>query len=325
MKKLTIFAMTKKGKSVISAIHSKYPEMIEAVISSRDSGTAEDCYEEISEFCRRNAIAFYDRRSTFSISTDFALAISWRWLIDVNSSRLIVLHDSLLPRYRGFNPLVTALINGDNKIGVTALFATQKYDTGDIIAQSETTIDYPITISEAIDAIQENYVSLGLEIAKVLHSDAQFSSQPQNENFASYSLWRDDEDYFIDWTETANTIKRTIDAVGFPYKGAASVVDGKVVRLLQASTLGDVNIENRTPGKVIFTEDTKPIVVCGKGLRKIDELRDNRGISMLPLPKYRMRFKQFVGQVFPSDPDKPHKCLSVGGKKVDGHDIAYPD
>ena len=303
MKKLTIFAMTKKGKSVVSAIHSKYPEMIKAVISSRDSGTAEDCYEEISEFCRRNAIAFHNRQSTFAITTDFALAISWRWLIDTNSSRLIVLHDSLLPRYRGFNPLVTALINGDKRIGVTALFATRKYDEGDIIAQSERTIDYPITISEAIDAIQQNYISISLGIAETIHRGAQLSAQPQDQDKASYSLWRDDEDYFIDWTGTATTIKRTIDAVGYPYKGAASVVNGKVARILQSSTVNDVTVENRIPGKVIFVEDSKPIVVCGKGLLKIDEMRDARGISMLPLPKYRMRFKQFSGQVVPSDLD----------------------
>ena len=51
VKKLTAFAMTKKGLSVVTAIHSKYPEMIAAVISTPDSGMAEDCYEDIRTFC----------------------------------------------------------------------------------------------------------------------------------------------------------------------------------------------------------------------------------------------------------------------------------
>lgn len=265
--------------------------MIAAVIASRDGAVAEDCYEDIRDFCDRNGIAFFDRRASYRVTTDYALAVSWRWLINVESSRLIVFHDSLLPRYRGFNPLVTALINGDSKIGVTALFATQDYDKGDIIAQSATAIDYPTTIAEAIDKIQENYVSLGLQIADALDRESSFSAYPQSEDDASYSLWRDDEDYFIDWSESSVTIKRTIDALGFPYKGAASVLDGKVVRIIRAESLDDVRIENRTHGKVIFIRDSKPVVVCGNGLIRIDELRDDQGEVLLPLAKFRMRFK----------------------------------
>jgi methionyl-tRNA formyltransferase len=291
MKKLTVFAMTKKGKAVVTAIHSAYPGMIAAVVASRDSGMAEDCYEDIRDFCDRNRIPFYDRKSPHSINTDYSLAISWRWLIDVHSSRLIVFHDSLLPRYRGFNPLVTALINGDTKIGVTALFATGEYDRGDIIAQSATTIQYPITIAEAIDTIQANYVSLGLEIADKLYRDAPITASPQVEEEATYSLWRDDEDYFIDWSASAARIKRMIDAVGFPYKGAASFLDGKLARIFKAQVLCDVKIENRTPGKVIFIRDSKPIVVCGSGLLQIDEMTDEQGTSLLPLSKFRTRFR----------------------------------
>lgn len=293
MKRLTVFAMTKKGKTVLEAIHSKYPGMIDAVISSRDRGMAEDCYDDIRDFCQKNAIIFHDRIDAYSITTEYSLAISWRWLIDFDSSKLIVLHDSLLPRYRGFNPLVTALVNGDTKIGVTAVFATRdkNYDQGDIIDQAETIIEYPLTIAQAIDAILDNYVSLALNIADVLNRDAQLTAYPQAEESASYSLWRDEEDYFINWSSSATTIMRFIDAVGFPYKGAASILNGKVVRILKAQALSDVKIENRTPGKVIFIRETKPVVVCGEGLLRIDEIKDEQGQDLLPLPHFRSRFK----------------------------------
>lgn len=299
--------MTRKGRAVLAAIHSKFPGLLAAVIASRDTGIEEDCYDDIRQFCDRNDIPFFDRRDSCSITTDYSLAISWRWLIRADSSQLIVFHDSLLPRYRGFNPLVTALINGDKKIGVTALFATDDYDKGDIIAQSETLIDYPITIAEAIDAIQANYVSLGLEIADCISRGGTFRATPQAEDSASYSLWRDEEDYFIDWTASATTIRRIVDALGFPYKGAASVLDGKVVRLLKVEALDDVQIENRTPGKVIFIRDSRPVVVCGQGLLRIDELKDDQGAVMLPLPRFRMRFRGFADQVAPSDEDEPHR------------------
>ena len=49
-----------------------------------------------------------------------------------------------MPKYRGFAPLVNSLVNGEKIIGVTALFASEEYDNGDIIMQSSVDITYPI-------------------------------------------------------------------------------------------------------------------------------------------------------------------------------------
>ena len=43
------------------------------------------------------------------------------------------LHASLLPRYRGAAPINWAIINGDDRTGVTTFFLRQEIDTGDII------------------------------------------------------------------------------------------------------------------------------------------------------------------------------------------------
>ena len=235
---------------------------------------------------------FLDRDKDHVIQTDFAIAVSWRWLIHTDMARVIVFHDSMLPRYRGFNPLVTALINGDREIGVTALFAAAEYDRGDIIAQSSSTISYPMKIQEAIEILRGNYEALAATIGASLSSGDDLPARPQDETMASYSLWRDEEDYFLDWTCPAAHIKRCIDAMGYPYKGAATMIDGRVVRIQDAQTLPDVQIASRTPGKVIFLEDAKPVVVCGRGPLKITEILDDEtGASGLPLSRFRARFK----------------------------------
>lgn len=299
--------MSKKGYTVVTSIHSRYPGIIDKVIASRDSSIAEDYYDELEHFCKDSNIDFFDRGDAYSIETEYSIAVSWRWLIKTELSRLIVFHDSLLPRYRGFNPLVTALINGDNEIGVTALHATQEYDKGDIISRSSSFIRYPITIREAIDVILADYSSLAVEIAECLSCGNELTAIPQSEENASYSLWRDEEDYFIDWAASAATIRKFVDAVGFPYKGAASTLDGKVVRILKAEVLDDVRIENRTFGKIIFVIDSKPVVVCGHGLLRIDEVTDDSGTSILPLPRFRMRFKGVAGQHAAAGADKPRR------------------
>jgi hypothetical protein len=46
-------------------------------------------------------------------------------------------HTSLLPRYRGVEPVVHALLAGDTRIGVTYHTMTVEYDAGRILAQAE--------------------------------------------------------------------------------------------------------------------------------------------------------------------------------------------
>lgn len=305
MKKLTIFAMTEKGYAVVTSIFAAYPEIIDAVVATGDKSIAKDYFVEIADFCSKNNIPFYNRTEFHSIRTEYAIAVSWRWIVKDGPSRLIIFHDSLLPCYRGFNPLVTALINGDTKIGVTALYATAEYDRGEIISQSTSTISYPIRIEDAIRTILVNYKDLAIKIADDLFHDKEPVGTPQYEPEASYSLWRDEEDYFIDWTKPAETIKRTVDALGFPYMGAASTIEGEIVRVLKAKVLDDVSISNRTCGKVIFVQDSKPVVVCGKGLLRIDELVDNTGNPLIPLTRFRIRFKGFAELITPTDAVMP--------------------
>jgi methionyl-tRNA formyltransferase len=288
---LTLFVMTQKGHEVLKAVNEKFHKSIAAVVSGRDSNIKKDYYDEIKELCGTAGLQFHDRKEAYEVTTLYAIAVSWRWRIDVSNTRLIVFHDSLLPRYRGYNPLVSALINGENTIGVSAVFADEEFDSGEIIAQSATSISYPIRIQEAIELITQNYVELSLQLAQEIMDGTLLKGVQQDEIEASYSLWRDEEDYRVDWEQSSVFLKRFIDAVGFPYKGASSTVDGQKVRITDAEVVPDVLIENRTPGKVIFVKDSKPIVVCGQGLLRIDELVDDKSNeSMLPLGRFRVRF-----------------------------------
>ncbi|MDD5644923.1 MAG: methionyl-tRNA formyltransferase, partial [bacterium] len=49
----------------------------------------------------------------------------------------INLHFSLLPEYRGAAPVQWAIINGENKTGVTVFYLNERVDEGDIIGRAE--------------------------------------------------------------------------------------------------------------------------------------------------------------------------------------------
>ncbi len=285
--------MTKKGFEVLRALFQSYGrDFIHVVIAAKDPCLQKDFFSEIERFCHEQNIPFFERKNSPLISTKYSFAISWRWKIPLEKkTKLIVFHDSLLPKYRGYAPLVNALINKEEKIGVTAIFACDNFDKGEIIEQSSSTIQYPIKIEKAIDFIIEDYKKLALNIAKIIQEKKVITSVKQNEKEASYSIWRDEKDYEIDWKNSSHFIKRFIDAVAYPYAGAYTFLNEKKCRILEAEIVEDVFLEIRHYGKVLFIINSKPVVICGKGLLKIQKAVDDANQQpILPLTKLRVRF-----------------------------------
>jgi methionyl-tRNA formyltransferase len=299
MEPITLYLMNRKGWSVLSAVVDAFgPEAVNAVVTARDSGMAKDYHEEIVSFCKKNNIQVYDRIYPEIPVSKYKIAIGWRWMIR-DDKNLIVLHDSLLPRYRGFAPLVNALINGEQQCGVTALFASGEYDRGDIIDQLSIPISYPVKIAEMIEMVSSLYEKIVVGIVMKLASGEEISGTKQDENSASYSLWREEDDYLIDWNNDAAFLKRFVDAAGFPYKGASTYMDSSLVRITDVEEVQDVKIENRHTGKIIFMHDGMPVVVCGKGLLKITGINNENGKSLLPFGRFRVRFQSFIPAVYP--------------------------
>lgn len=293
MTALTLYAMTGKGVATFEALVTACPGLVHAVVSARDPGTRDGSYDRLAGACAARGVRFVDRSEAGAVpATSHALAVGWRWIIpDRAGTTLVVFHDSLLPRYRGFNPLVTAIIEGDGETGVTALLATGEYDRGDILGQVRVPLPRPIRIAAAIDLVAAAYRRLATEIGARITAGEPLTGVAQDEAAASYSLWRDDADYDMDWADRAERLRDFVYAVGPPYAGARTRLDGVPVRVWDVTVEPDVSIANRVPGKVIFLRDGRPTVVCGSGLLRIDamSLDDDSGSSCLPLARFRVR------------------------------------
>jgi methionyl-tRNA formyltransferase len=291
--KITLFLMTEKGFYFLKHTHERFGILFSNVVIGSDKSLQKDYESEIMELCIETGIPFIKRTEFMDIKTEYALSISWRWMIKHPSDKLIIFHDSLLPKYRGFAPLVNYLINGESQIGVSAIFGNDKFDTGNIITQSKSDITYPITISMAIEIVVKNYIECANIIFDNLLCGCELKSYPQIDSESTYSVWRDECDYSIDWQKSSTEIRRFIDAVGYPYKGASTKLDTATIRVLSAEEARDVNIENRNAGKVLFVEEGKPIVICGSGMLKITnaiiELPNNKK-RIFKIQKFRVRF-----------------------------------
>lgn len=294
MKRVSLFLMSEKGLNCLKelSINTYFLSMIDMVVIGRDKNVRNDFSNDIKLLSDNLNVPSYFRGPEYTLTSDFIIAISWRWIIPIENSTLITIHDSLLPKYRGFAPLVNQLINGEAKIGATAILSSEEYDKGDILAQESVDIEYPIKISKAISLISKVYGSLIINIFNQIKTHQSLIGKPQNGAEATYSLWRNEDDYHIDWKNTSKQIKRFVDSVGFPYKGAKSLINGKWIRINEVEEIDDVEIVNRDVGKIIFFKDKRPIVVCGSGLIKINEAKyDEGGHSIFPLNKFRLKFE----------------------------------
>lgn len=293
MSRVSLFLMGEKGYRVLEHVTQNYKESVSHVVGARDAGVSDDYYNTIRELCRAQGIDHYDRIPTNTSSDEqgrYALAIGWRWMLPTDNP-LIVIHDSLLPKYRGFAPLVNCLINGERVIGATALFGSDSYDTGDIIKQASTKIDYPIKISQAISLMSELYVEITDFLFARIATGEELQSFAQNHSEATYSAWRDQDDYWINWNRSSSEICRFIDAVGQPYLGATCLIDGERVFVRGSQVAEDCHVMDRHSaiGKVLFVKDEAPVVVCKEGMLKLTSIVNELGESLIPLKRFRAR------------------------------------
>ena len=75
-------------------------------------------------------------------------------LIDAFPNRIINLHPSLLPKYKGLHAIEQALESGDNITGVTVHYVNEELDSGEIIMQEEVPILPNDDIESLTKAIQ---------------------------------------------------------------------------------------------------------------------------------------------------------------------------
>lgn len=229
-------------------------------------------FSKISELAQQHGIAFVDEKRPALSGHDLSFLVGWQFLVASPGAHTIVFHDSLLPRYRGFAPTVGALINGDSEIGVTAIKPNEGIDEGDVVAQKSVPISYPITIARALEIQAKSMAELAIDI----HADwlrGSLSATKQNDDVATYSIWRDELDHIVDWSWPAGKILRLIHAVGSPYSGARTFVDGNEIVIDDAAVVDDLRFEQRDCGKVWKLDAGRPVVVCGEGLLRLDAVR----------------------------------------------------
>lgn len=272
MSRIGLMVAGGKGLAFLRNYHRLDQHQIAFVASYPSKGLRTDPYVEIREICRTRGYRLLERREvTHEVvaGVDLVFLAGWQYLIGFSDNRVIVLHDSLLPKYRGFSPTVSALINGEPMIGVTAFVPNDSVDQGLICGQEMIPVHYPKTVRSAYDDLGRAYASLVTRVIEQ-HAQGTLTFTAQDESAASYALWRDPLDLRIDWREYADQIERFVNAVGDPYPGARAFYGEQEIVIEEVAVVPDLRFENRSAGKIWSLANGTPVIVCGKGMLKIE-------------------------------------------------------
>jgi methionyl-tRNA formyltransferase len=180
------------------------------------------------------------------------------------------LHFSLLPKYRGAAPVNWAIVQGEEKTGVTTMQMDAGLDTGDILLQTETEIGRG---ENSLELMQRLSI-LGADlISETLNRYQRLEHIPQNHDLATFAPIMKKEDGLIDWKMSANEISNRIR--GFqPFPTSYSYYQGKKLTIWKSKGVESPESKSYKNGEILQARGHNLFVNCGKdSVIQIEELQ----------------------------------------------------
>ncbi|MEU7753014.1 methionyl-tRNA formyltransferase [Micromonospora sp. NPDC049171] len=201
---------------------------------------------------------------------DVIVATNWRtWIppqiFELPRRGTLNVHDSLLPAYAGFSPLIWALLNGEKEVGVTAHMMDAELDAGNIVLQRSVPVGPRDTTTDLFHKTLELFGSITVD-GLALIASGKTDWTPQDRSKASFFHKRSDEDNRIDWTWSAEELDRLVRAQSDPYPNAYAFHRGQRLRITAASvSRGNYG---GTPGRIFIREGDAVVIVAGAEARR---------------------------------------------------------
>ena len=224
--------------------------------------------------------------SPVAILIDFGIIVP-REVINAFPLGIVNSHFSLLPEWRGADPITFSILSGQKHTGVSLMLLVEKMDEGPLLAQA----DYDIEADETTPSLTDNLIQLSNSmLEEVLPAYVAGSLQPIPQEVAahespsplqiSYSRKLTKADSILDWQKPAEVIEREIRAFyGWP-KSRAKLGSKEVV-----ITKAHVVEEQLAPGELSATNKSL-VIGTGHNAIAID--------ALIPAGKKEMTIAAFI-------------------------------
>jgi methionyl-tRNA formyltransferase len=173
----------------------------------------------------------------------------------LSAHRILNVHPSLLPRWRGAAPIERALLAGDERTGVSIMVLTAGLDSGPVCGREATEIDPEDDYGTLAHRLQ----TIGGELlVRVLDERPGCEEQPQEG--VRYADKLTAADRRLDPADPAAELARRVRALT-PHIGAYLERDGERLGVLKAR---ETDVRGLAPGELAL-DPPRPVLGCGAG------------------------------------------------------------
>jgi methionyl-tRNA formyltransferase len=202
-------------------------------------------------------------------------------LLDLPKYGAINIHASLLPKYRGSAPINWAIINGEDKTGITLMYMDEHMDTGDIISQKEIDIlmdDNYGSLYDKLSLIGANLLENNLDNIK----NNKVSRIKQDDNKATLAPMLNRDIEHLDFSLNGKDIINKIRGLS-PTPSANFLLNNEEIKVLKAHYIKQ---ENNSVSKIIEVSKDSLGISCQNGIIYLDIIK--------PAGKKEMNIKTYL-------------------------------
>lgn len=206
------------------------------------------------------------------------------------------IHASLLPKYRGPDPIAEAILHGDSETGVSIMLLDAGVDTGPVLLKRSLSLSEDETTGSLTLKLAEVGAQTLLE-ALPLWVTSKITPVPQDEQQASHTRMLSKENGKISWDLPATVLARQIRAY-MPWPGSYTYWRGKLLKIISAYAIPIDEPMLGVPGLVCLRQDAEhPVlaVVTGSGLLVIKHLQ-LAGKRAMGAEEFIRGYSQIVGE-----------------------------
>lgn len=268
MTKIVFFGTPDYVVPVVKALHKKFVtgpgiSPIVAVITQPPKPVGRKqilTYSPIDKWAHERQIeTFYKASDLIESNLDFDLGVLASYgeiisqdVINLFPQGILVIHPSLLPKYRGASPIQTAIANGDKETGLTVFKMDAKMDQGPIVSQFKEEILNTDTFESLRTRIFEKSADF---IADLIPFYIKQKAKPKEQNHAeaTYTKMISKQDGFVVLEkDTPEVIERKLRAYS-PWPGIWSLHNEKRLKILKAHlalgrlVIDEVQLEGKNP------------------------------------------------------------------------------
>jgi methionyl-tRNA formyltransferase len=206
-------------------------------------------------------------KSRLGVLIDFGIIVSQQ-VINYFPLGIINSHFSILPEWRGADPITFAILSGQRQTGVSLMLLVEAMDEGPLLSYGEYDLPKDITTPELTGyLVKLSYALLENVIPEYLDSALKPAPQTVTGREPSYSRKLTKDDGLIKWSKPAVQIEREIRAFMDWPKSHTRL--GKLDIII---TKAHVITAHGIPGTIDVAEKV-PVVYCGEQALALDRLK----------------------------------------------------